>query len=162
MTPPEKITLHNGPPDTHSKRTSYREALYIAGISTFFPPWIMKKNIFIKKIVEAISECIKEELANLLVAIRQLSVITEQKFLDSLYLTQIAAAQNFLEHDRNTDLSRLKCLLRCIMPKAYHDKIDELHEREDRFVCIINGGQNLIAPNARQAEQKSEDDAPKS
>ena len=31
---------------------------------------------------------------------------------------------------------------------------EKLHGRESpKLACIINGGQNLIAPNARQAEQ---------
>ena len=47
------------------------------------------------------------------------------------------------------------------MPKEYHDEIDKLHEREDpQFVCIINGDQNLIAPNAQQAEQNIQDSTP--
>lgn len=40
------------------------------------------------------------------------------------------------------------------MLKEYHDEPDKLHGWEDsKSACIINGGKNLIAPNARQAEQ---------
>ena len=88
----------------------------------------MKKSAFIKKIAEAVIESIREE------------------HFEIPYLRQIAAAQEYLNANRNADLSHVKCLLRWIMPKEYHDEIDKLHEREDpQFVCIINGGQNLIA-----------------
>ena len=103
----------------------------------------MKKSAFIKKIAEAVIESIREE------------------HFEIPYLRQIAAAQEFLNENRNADLSHVKCLLRWIMPKEYHDEIDKLHEREDpQFVCIINGGQNLIAPNAQQAEQNIQDSTP--
>lgn len=40
------------------------------------------------------------------------------------------------------------------MLKEYHDEPDKLHGWEDsKSACIINGGKNLIAPNAKQAEQ---------
>ena len=103
----------------------------------------MKKSAFIKKIAEAVIESIREE------------------HFEIPYLRQIAAAQEYLNANRNADLSHVKCLLRWIMPKEYHDEIDKLHEREDpQFVCIINGGQNLIAPNAQQAEQNIQDSTP--
>ena len=103
----------------------------------------MKKSAFIKKIAEAVIESIREE------------------HFEIPYLRQIAAAQEYLNENRNADLSHVKCLLRWIMPKEYHDEIDKLHEREDpQFVCIINGGQNLIAPNAQQAEQNIQDSTP--
>ena len=103
----------------------------------------MKKSAFIKKIAEAVIESIREE------------------HFEIPYLRQIAAAQEYLNENRNADLSHVKCLLRWIMPKEYHDEIDKLHEREDpQFVCIINGGQNLIAPNAQQAEQNIQDNTP--
>ena len=103
----------------------------------------MKKSAFIKKIAEAVIESIREE------------------HFEIPYLRQIAAAQEYLNANRNADLSHVKCLLRWIMPKEYHDEIDKLHEREDpQFVYIINGGQNLIAPNAQQAEQNIQDSTP--
>ena len=103
----------------------------------------MKKSAFIKKIAEAVIESIREE------------------HFEIPYLRQIAAAQEYLNANRNADLSHVKCLLRWIMPKEYHDEIDKLYEREDpQFVCIINGGQNLIAPNAQQAEQNIQDSTP--
>ena len=48
--------------------------------------------------------------------------------------------------------------IRRIMLKEYHDEPDKLHGWEDsKSACIINGGKNLIAPNARQAEQTIQD-----
>ena len=56
------------------------------------------------------------------------------------------------------DISRLHCLLRKMMPKEYHDLIDQIKECQDPHVIFnINGGNNLIAPNASQAEQKVEE-----
>ncbi|MBM6659864.1 hypothetical protein [Bacteroides gallinaceum] len=44
------------------------------------------------------------------------------------------------------------------MLKEYHDEPDKLHGWEgSKSACIINGGKNLIAPNARQAEQTIQD-----
>ena len=56
------------------------------------------------------------------------------------------------------DISRLHCLLRKMMPKEYHDLIDQIKECQDPHVIFnIHGGNNLIAPNASQAEQKVEE-----
>ena len=121
----------------------------------------MKKSAFIKKIAEAIIECVREELPRLTSARMQPTPAALQEHDGTPYLRQIAAAQQFLDENRNADLAHVKCLLRWIMPKEYHDEIDKLHEREDpQFVCIINGGQNLIAPNAQQAEQNIQDSTP--
>lgn len=114
----------------------------------------MKKSAFIKKIAEAIIECIREELPRLTSARVQAPPAVRQEHNGTPYLRQIAAAQQFLNENRNADLAHVKCLLRRMIPEEYHGEIEKLHEREDhKFVCIINGGQNLIAPNARQAEQ---------
>ncbi len=121
----------------------------------------MKKSAFIKKIAEAVIESIREELPRLISAKMQPPPAVREEHDGTPYLKQIVAAQQFLNANRNADLSHVKCLLRQIMPKEYHDEIDKLHEREDpQFVCIINGGQNLIAPNAQQAEQNIQDSTP--
>ena len=143
----------------------------------------MKKSAFIKKIAEAIIECVREELPRLTSARMQpppaarqeydgtpylRQIAAAQQFLDenrnadlAHYLKQIAAAQQFLDENRNADLAHVKCLLRRMIPEEYHGEIEKLHEREEpRFVCIVNGGQNLIAPNARQAEQTIQDSIP--
>ena len=104
----------------------------------------MKKNAFIKKIAEAIIECMREELPRLISAKMQPPPAVREEHDGTPYLKQIVAAQQFLNANRNA-----------------HDEIDKLHEREDpQFVCIINGGQNLIAPNAQQAEQNIQDSTP--
>ena len=114
----------------------------------------MKKSAFIKKIAEAIIECVREELPRLTSARMQPPPAALQERDGTPYLRQIAAAQQFLDENRNADLAHVKCLLRRMIPEEYHGEIEKLHEREEpRFVCIVNGGQNLIAPNARQAEQ---------
>ena len=114
----------------------------------------MKKSAFIKKIAEAIIECVREELPRLTSARMQPPPAALQEHDGTPYLKQIAAAQQFLDENRNADLAHVKCLLRRMIPEEYHGEIEKLHEREEpRFVCIVNGGQNLIAPNARQAEQ---------
>lgn len=118
----------------------------------------MKKSAFIKKIAEAVIECIKEELPKLISGMKQSPPAPEQDLFASVYLRQIAQAQEFLNHNRNADLSQTKCLLRRIIPKEYHDEIEKLHEREDSgTVFIINGGNNLIAPNAQTAEQNMQE-----
>ena len=91
----------------------------------------MKKSAFIKKIAEAIIECVREELPRLTSARTQPPPAALQEHDGTPYLKQIAAAQQFLDENRNADLSHVKCLLRWIMPKEYHDEIDKLHERED-------------------------------
>lgn len=76
--------------------------------------------------------------------------------LDSLYLNQITSAQEFLNENPRADLSRVKCLLRKMLPKAYHEVIDQLKQHQDPKVIInIHGGHNLIAPDAREAKQNN-------
>ena len=102
-----------------------------------------------------------EELPRLTSARVQAPPAVRQEHNGTPYLRQIAAAQQFLDENRNADLAHVKCLLRRMIPEEYHGEIEKLHEREDpKFVCIINGGQNLIAPNARQAEQTIQDSIP--
>ena len=121
----------------------------------------MKKSAFIKNIAEAIIECVREELPRLTSARTQPPPAALQEHDGTPYLRQIAAAQQFLDENRNADLAHVKCLLRRMIPEEYHGEIEKLHEREEpRFVCIVNGGQNLIAPNARQAEQTVQDSIP--
>lgn len=76
--------------------------------------------------------------------------------LDTLYLNQITSAQEFLNENPRADLSRVKCLLRKMLPKAYHEVIDQLKQHQDPKVIInIHGGHNLIAPDAREAKQNN-------
>ena len=67
----------------------------------------------------------------------------------------IRQAQEFMNENHYADISRVHCLLRKMMPKEYHDLIDQIKECQDPHVIFnINGGNNLIAPNASQADQK--------
>ena len=78
--------------------------------------------------------------------------------MEDKYLYMIRQAQEFMNENHYADISRLHCLLRKMMPKEYHDLIDQIKECQDPHVIFnINGGNNLIAPNASQAEQKVEE-----
>lgn len=67
----------------------------------------------------------------------------------------IRKAQEFMNENHFADVSRVQCLLRKMMSKEYHVLIDQIKECQDPHVIFnIHGGNNLIAPNASQAEQK--------
>lgn len=67
----------------------------------------------------------------------------------------IRKAQEFMNENHFADVSRVQCLLRKMMSKEYHGLIDQIKECQDPHVIFnIHGGNNLIAPNASQAEQK--------
>ena len=75
--------------------------------------------------------------------------------MEDQYLYMIQQAQEFMNENHFADVSRLHCLLRKMMPKEYHDLIDQIKECQDPHVIFnIHGGNNLIAPNASHAEQK--------
>ena len=70
-------------------------------------------------------------------------------------LYMIRKAQEFMNENHFADVSRVQCLLRKMMSKEYHGLIDQIKECQDPHVIFnIHGGNNLIAPNASQAEQK--------
>lgn len=73
------------------------------------------------------------------------------------YLKQISLAQEFLNENRSADLSRVKCLLRKMFPREYHDIIESLKEHQDPTIIYnISGGNNIIAPKAKTAKQLQE------
>ena len=75
--------------------------------------------------------------------------------MEDKYLYMIRQAQEFMNENHFADISRVHCLLRKMMPKEYHDLIDQIKECQDPHVIFnIHGGNNLIAPNASHAEQK--------
>lgn len=81
--------------------------------------------------------------------------------MKEIYLHMIRKAQEFMNENHFADILRLHCLLRKMMPKEYHDLIDNIKECQDPHVIFnISGGNNLIAPNANQAEQKVQEKAP--
>ena len=70
-------------------------------------------------------------------------------------MNMIRKAQEFMNENHFADVSRVQCLLRKMMSKEYHGLIDQIKECQDPHVIFnIHGGNNLIAPNASQAEQK--------
>ena len=97
----------------------------------------MKKSAFIKKIAEAVIESIREE------------------HFEIPYLRQIAAAQEYLNANRNADLSHVKCLLRWIMPKEYHDEIDKLHEREAPSLSASSTAARTSSPRTRSRQNRT-------
>ena len=75
--------------------------------------------------------------------------------MEDKYLYMIRKAQEFMNENHFADVSRVQCLLRKMMSKEYHVLIDQIKECQDPHVIFnIHGGNNLIAPNASQAEQK--------
>ena len=75
--------------------------------------------------------------------------------MEDKYLYMILKAQEFMNENHFADVSRVQCLLRKMMSKEYHVLIDQIKECQDPHVIFnIHGGNNLIAPNASQAEQK--------
>ena len=83
--------------------------------------------------------------------------IQESQPLSPDYLKQISLAQEFLNENRSADLSRVKCLLRKMFPREYHDIIESLKEHQDPTIIYnINGGNNIIAPKAKTAKQLQE------
>ena len=83
--------------------------------------------------------------------------IQESQPLSPDYLKQISLAQEFLNENRSADLSRVKCLLRKMFPREYHDVIENLKEHQDPTIIYnISGGNNIIAPKAKMAKQLQE------
>lgn len=105
------------------------------------------------KLIENIVERIKQELPDIIEKMHKTAPTVIPDSLDSIYISQITAAQEFINNNRKADLSQIKCILRNMLPKEYHEKIEELKEYQDPKVININGGQNLIAPNAKNAKQ---------
>lgn len=53
----------------------------------------------------------------------------------------IRKAQEFMNENHYADISRVHCLLRKMMPKEYHDLIDQIKECQDPHVMFnVNGG----------------------
>ena len=107
------------------------------------------------RVVEAVVERIKAELPTLLETLNTTpsrAIVSET--YDTVYRSQIAAAQEFLNENRSADLSRVKCLLHKLLPKDYFEYIEQLREHQDPQTIIkIGGGQNIAAPNTQEASQ---------
>lgn len=105
------------------------------------------------KLIENVVARIKKELPDIIEKMHKVPPTVIPDSLDSIYISQITAAQEFINNNCKADLSQIKCILRKMLPKEYHEKIDELKEYQDPKIININGGQNLIAPNAKNAKQ---------
>lgn len=115
-----------------------------------------------EKFIIAVVERVKAELPSLIESFNNTPSHTlVSETYDAIYRSQIAAAQEFLNENRNADLSRVKCLLHKLLPKEYFDYIEQLREHQDpQTIVNIMGGQNIVAPNAKsvtQEEKKSKD-----
>lgn len=114
-----------------------------------------RKTSIDKELVNAVVEQIKTELPELIETLCH----TPQPFyvseaLDAQCLNQISLAQEFLNENHSADLSRVKCLLRKMFPREYHDVIESLKEHQDPTIIYnICGGNNIIAPKAKTAQQ---------
>lgn len=112
-----------------------------------------------ERVIEAVVERIKADLPSLLETIDGTpsgQIVSEA--YNTVYTTQIAKAQEFLNENSNADLSRVKCLLRVMLPEQYHRTIDRLKQHQDPQVIInIMGGQNIVAPNAKDICQHIND-----
>ena len=108
-----------------------------------------------ERLVAAVVERIKAELPTLLETLNTTSSRTiVSETYDTVYSSQIAAAQEFLNENRSADLSRVKCLLHKLLPRDYFEYIEQLREHQDPQTIInIMGGQNIVAPSARSATQ---------
>ena len=108
-----------------------------------------------ERLVAAVVERIKAELPTLLETLNTTpsrTIVSEA--YDTVYRSQIAAAQEFLNENRSADLSRVKCLLHKLLPRDYFEYIEQLREHQDPQTIInIMGGQNIVAPCARSAAQ---------
>lgn len=106
-----------------------------------------------EKIKIAIRNQLKIELPQLIKSYLPPSEPIPQS-LHAAYMHQISLAQEFLNENRSVDLSRVKCLLRKMFPRDYHDTIELLKEQQDATIIYnINGGNNIIAPKAKRAKQ---------
>ena len=112
-----------------------------------------------EKVVEAVVQRVKAELPALLEAINKApsaDIISEAN--NTVYTNQIAKAQEFLNETPKADLSRVKCLLRTMLPERYHRVIDRLKQHQDpRVIIHVMGGQNIVAPNAKDVSQHIND-----
>lgn len=154
------ILCHGNYPLQGTDETKQQSVIRIDnGTDSDFFPLSMKKHILIKKVVEAVMDCIRAEMPKFINTLvrQQMPSVAAGEYVKIVYARQIINAQEYLDSNGHADLSQLKCLLRKLMPKEYYDEIDKLHEREgNTFAYIVNGGQNLIAPNARHAVQNVE------
>lgn len=116
------------------------------------------KNLDMDELVVRLVDAIKQRSPEVVKAIENVSKEEmEAGTFDSIYISQIAAAQEFLNENHNADLSHIQRLLQKMMPQCYYGAIAHLKEHQDpAIICNIYGGQHLHAPNAQTVEQNWE------
>lgn len=71
-----------------------------------------------------------------------------------IYEQQLQQAQQFVNENSKADVSRIRDLLRKIMPVECYAEIDRIKEAKAFNHFEINGGSNQILPNAKIAIQR--------
>jgi hypothetical protein len=87
-------------------------------------------------------------LSKYIILLGQVTYIPEN--MREIYIHMIRKAQEFMNENHYADISRVHCLLRKMMPKECQDP---------HVMFNVNGGNNVIAPNASQAKQNIHDDS---
>ena len=79
------------------------------------------KNVNMDELVKKLVEEIKQRSPEVVKAIENISKEEmEAGTFDSIYISQIAAAQEFLNENHNADLSHIQRLLQKMMPERYY------------------------------------------
>ena len=141
--------------DVHPKPSVSKEQKQVAKTTEKAVQKKQTEPVIDEQYVMAVVEKVKIELPSL---IEQLNTTPSRTIVseayDTVYRSQIAAAQEFLNENRSADLSRVKCLLHKLLPRDYFEYIEQLREHQDPQTIInIMGGQNIVAPCARSATQ---------
>lgn len=119
---------------------------------------MQEKRLSDSQIDEIVLKSILYYLSKYIILLGQVTYIPEN--MREIYIHMIRKAQEFMNENHYADISRVHCLLRKMMPKEYHDLIDQIKECQDPHVMFnVNGGNNVIAPNASQAKQNIHDDS---
>lgn len=77
----------------------------------------------------------------------------QQVDLSAIYLSQIEAAQLFLNGNHHADLSHTKDLLRMMLPQQFHTTIEQLKDRQEPKVIHNHFAPTQVLPKAVKAEQ---------
>ena len=117
------------------------------------------KNVNMDELAEKLVQEIKRQSPEVVKAIENIGKEgMTSGITDSIYLRQIAAAQEFLNENHNADLSRIQRVLQKMLPERYYGTIARLKEHQDPGIIYnFYGGQHLHAPNATKAEQNFEE-----
>lgn len=142
-------------PNIKSEPSASKEQKMVARTAKKVTKKTQTAPVIDEQFVMAVVEKVKVELPSLIEQLNNTpsrTIVSET--YDTIYRSQIAAAQEFLNENRSADLSRVKCLLHKLLPRDYFEYIEQLREHQDPQTIInIMGGQNIVAPSARSATQ---------